>query len=225
MSAPYPACARYASGAALLAILVRIETAFQFHDAHVHTLVQQQVDGPLRRVRPRRIRIEIHYDLPGMPPQRLHLLRRQRRSATRHHLAHARRVDADRIHVPFHQYRPIRLPDAFLGPVQVVEHGALLIYRRFRGIQILGFVRRIERAPAEADHLPRFAVDRKHQPVAETVVEAAVFAPPQQTGVLQLLGGEPLLLQNAAAARGRSARRIPARIARSFPGDTPRFSR
>ena len=138
-------------------------------------------------VGPRRVRIEVHHDPLRVPLQSLNLLRRQRRAATRHHGREARRRDADRIHVAFHQDDPVLFADRLLGPMQVVKHVALLIYRRFRRIQVLGIILGRQRAPAKTDDLARFVVDGKHQAVAEAVVKAAVVALAHQPGLLQLV--------------------------------------
>ena len=119
-------------GAALLAVLVGVEIAIEFHDAHLHALGQQQVDGAFGRIRARRIGIEIHRDAVRVPFDGLHLLRGERGAATGHDIAKARCRHADRVHITFHQDCAIVFAHAFLGAVQVVEHVALLIDAAFR---------------------------------------------------------------------------------------------
>ena len=63
-------------GAALLAVLVGVEVAIEFHDAHLHALGQQQVDGALGRIGARRVRIEVDGDAVRVAFDGLHLLRR-----------------------------------------------------------------------------------------------------------------------------------------------------
>ena len=181
--------------AMLLAVFVRIETAIEFHDAHVHPLVQQQIDGLFGGVGARRVGVEIHQHPAGVALQRLHLLRGERSAATGHHGGKARRSHTDRIHVTLHQDHAVFLANGLLGAMQVVQHVALFIYRRFRRIQVLGFVVGSQRPPAKANDFARFVVDRKHQAVAETVVAGAVFALTDQAGLLHLPGGKAPLLE------------------------------
>src|ERR1700733_486752 len=70
--------------------------------------------------------------------------------------------------------------------MQVVQHVALAIQRRFGRVQILRLFAGTQGAASESDHFSRLVVDGKHQAAAKTIIEA---------GGLLSLGDESRLLQ------------------------------
>ena len=134
----------------------------------------------LGRVGARGVGIEIHHDALGVALERAHLGVGERRAAAGHHVVDARRIDADHVHVAFHQHRVVGLAHRILGAMQIVQHVALAIERRFGRVQILGLFAGSQRAAAEADHFAGFVVDREHQPAAKAIEESAAFLALQQ---------------------------------------------
>ncbi len=157
--------------AVLLAVFVGIEPALELHNAHFHALVEKQFDRTLTRLRARRIRIEIQMQVERVPLHGPDLFHRKRRAARCNHLRHARLRRPDHIHVSLDENDPVELHRRIFGAVKVIQNVRLPVDFRFRRIEIFRLVLRIERAPAEGNHLTRFILDRKHQPVAEAIVE------------------------------------------------------
>src|SRR5579883_73751 len=193
-----------AGRAALLAVFIGVEAAIEREDAHLHAFGEQQVNRLLGGIGARRVGIEIDDDVGRELPDRLHVLCGQRRTAGCHDGGEARGGHTDRIHVAFDQDDAVLLAHALFRPVQIVEHVALLIYRRFRRVQVLGLIVGGQRASAEGDDAAAAVVDRKHQAVAEDLVGAAVVALAHQAGLFDQRGRELALLeepqQRAAAA-------------------------
>src|SRR5579872_5650191 len=106
----------------------------------------------------------------------LHLMIGQRRAAAGDDLLHSGSVDADHVHVAFHQYRAIRVVDAVLRAMQVVQNVTLAIDRRFRRVQIFCLLVGIERTASESDNLASLAMDGEYQTMPEAIVEAAIVA-------------------------------------------------
>ena len=79
----------------------------------------------------------------------------------------------------------------FLGQIQPVEYPAFGVYRRLRGVHILG-LRLVQHPAAEGYHVPPCVDHREHEPVAEFIIQAAVLVLHHQTGVQQLRLGIPL---------------------------------
>ena len=87
-----------------LYVFVGIEIAFKLQDANLQVFIQQHLDGSLGRICAGGIGIEIHNDSFGVALQRADLGVGERRAAARDDVAHARRKDADDIHVAFHEH-------------------------------------------------------------------------------------------------------------------------
>ena len=104
----------------MLHVFVGIEILLQLQHAHLKILVEQHLDGSLGGVGARGIGIEIHHDAFGVPFERANLRVGERGAATGHHVANARRIDSDHVHVAFHQHGVLGFADRVLGAVQVI---------------------------------------------------------------------------------------------------------
>lgn len=95
--------------------------------------------------------------------------------------------------------------DRCLFGVEVLRSASLLCL-------LAGFAGPVNAAAAEADDLSHLVVDRKHDPVAERVVEEAVLRVLGQAGLHDLLLGEArahqLLNQHVPAARATRRGRV-----------------
>ena len=117
----------------------------------MHGFIQQQLDRALGRVLTGCVGVEIHRDVAAVALQHPHLGIGQRRPATGDHLGNARGVDADRVHVAFHQNGAVPFADPLLGAMEVVQDVALLVHRSLGRVEILRIVLRFERTAAEPD--------------------------------------------------------------------------
>ena len=100
------------------------------------------------------------------------LLHRQRRAHGGHGVVEARLMQRHDVQVALAEddVGPLGL----FGQIQAVEHPALGVDRRLRRVHILG-LGLVQHPAAEGHHVAPGVDHRQHQPVAELVVEAAVF--------------------------------------------------
>ena len=101
-----------------------------------------------------------------MPRQEPGLVPRQGRSAQGDHPVDTVLVQAEQVHVSFHDQYPPPLPHRVPGLVQPVEHVAFAINGGFRRIEILGLIFVGKRSPPEPDHAAARGVNRKDEPVS-----------------------------------------------------------
>ncbi len=90
---------------------------------------------------------------------------------------------------------------------QAVQHMPFVEQRRFRAVEILGLLVRIEGTAAEADDGAAAVFDREHQPIAETVVGRLALDLDQQATFDQF-GNLGALLHQGILQRRLLARRI-----------------
>ena len=147
--------------------------------------------------------------------EQLEVLRGERGAADRHRVPDPGLVQADDVEVPLDQHRRAGLADGLAGEVEAVEHAALLVEHRLRGVDVLRALLVPHGAGAEADDRPVEGDDGEHEPAAEPVVPAAV-AGDAQAGAVD--GGQRDLLRRQPAAEGRST---PARRCPGGSGATP----
>ena len=81
-------------------------------------------------------------------------------------------MQGHRIHVPFHQDQVAQT--ALFGQIQGKQIFPFVEYHGFRGIEVFGGGI-IHDTTAKADHIAPDINNRKHQPVAETVVDIALL--------------------------------------------------
>src|SRR4051794_14214699 len=124
-------------------------------------------------------------------------------------------MGSDDVKVAFDDHDAIGRADPVPRLMQSEEQIRLMEDRRFRRIHILGVIV-AKGTAAEADDRAFQIADRKHQPVTEAVVEAAVLTLDHQPSLLQLLS-------SVAFAVGQVAQQI-APILRSKT-KLPRFNR
>ena len=148
--------------------------ALERHHAHVHLLVEKDLDRALRGLHTRVVAIEAQ-DRPWRRALQQARLLRGERGATRGHRRQNPRFDRPGdIEVALHDDRAARLSNLFLRPTQAIERAALLISGAFRRIQVLGLVGRIESARAEGHNTAPIGQDGKDGAVAEAVVETSL---------------------------------------------------
>ena len=88
------------------------------------------------------------------------------------------------------------LRDVLAREVDAVEHLALLVERRLRGVEVLrALVVVVELAGAEADDVAGGVADRPDQAAAEPVVDAALPAARDEAALDELVVGEALAAQ------------------------------
>ena len=129
----------------------------------------------------------------------------------------------EHVGVALHHHYLVGLGDGPPRLVQPVEQMPLLVQRPLGGVQVLGRLVRQRPAP-EAHHPAPVVHQREHQPAAEAIVGLARLAH-QQTGVLQLAVGEPLLGRPAVQSPPLVGRQAHAERPRTPPRPSPRFSR
>ena len=160
---------------------VRVQSAIQRDQLDGKTLLGQQGDRLFRGIRAGRVGIEIDDHVRRVPPQNRHLLLGEGRPAGRDHVLNSAQEDADAVHLPLHQQGKTYGPDRRLGLVEVEEHLPLRIERRLRRIDVLRaslftLRRDAKRARRKRNHAATLVADGEHNPLAESVVNAAVAA-------------------------------------------------
>ena len=120
------------------------------------------------------IAVVINNDAFGKSPEKLGLLRRERRAEARRRIRDAVLVKCDQIEIAFDQDRELLLPDLFLRLKQPVKMLAFCICRRFRRIEIFRLV--VAHRPCPESDRPAVDIEnRKHYPAAKTVENAVFF--------------------------------------------------
>ena len=111
------------------------------------------------------------------PAQHVDVLDAERRAAGRDRGRDAGQVAGHHVGVALDDDRLPPPGDLPLGQVDAVEHLALLVERRLRGVEVLRAVVVVEQlAGAEADHVAGDVPDRPEQPAAEPVDQRAAGA-------------------------------------------------
>ena len=95
-------------------------------------------------------------------------------AATGHHVADSGARNRNGVHVAFDQHREIAAAQRFLRAIQVIQHVALRIDRRFGRIQILGHVVAQGAAP-EGDDFSGFIRNGERNAAAKAIEHAAVL--------------------------------------------------
>ena len=103
---------------------------------HVQSLFQHEIDSPQRGLDPGSIPVINNCHVWGQSTNQPDLFDRQRGSRGSHHVLNSFRMKRDDVRVPFHQDTAILLHDRFLGKEYPVKGLTLVIYLRFRGIQV-----------------------------------------------------------------------------------------
>ncbi len=167
---------------------------------HRQARLQQRRHRALRRLLPRRVRVEAQNHLRDIPLQNPRLLLRERRPLRRDHIFHTSLERRDQIDLPLAHNRRARVDQRPLRFVQAEQHVALRKKHRLRGVYIFRPLRLfIQHPPAERDHLAEIIANREHHPIPEPVVK---LRPPDlglRVRYLRLLLVPCLHLHQAAA--------------------------
>ena len=168
-------------------------------------------EGLHRRRLPRRVAVEGVDDLAAelvlvhqQPAQHADVLAAERRAARGDGRGDPGEVAGHDVGVALDDDGLVPLGDVPLGPLDAVEHGALLVERGLRGVEVLRprvVVHQL--AGAEADDVAGDVADRPHQPAVETVDQRAA------RGLLGQAAGDQLGLGEALAAQV-PGQRVPA---------------
>ncbi len=114
-------------GAVPLDVFVGVKIAFQLQNANRHSLIEQDLYRSFGGIRARGIGVEVHHDVFCMALDGLHLVGGESRAATGHHVLYSSYIDADHVHVTFHQNRRFALAHDLLGAMKIVKYLALLV--------------------------------------------------------------------------------------------------
>ena len=114
------------------------------------------------------------------------MLLRQGRAERSDRAVEAVLVERNCVHVALGQDDSSLL--ALSGNIEGEKIFSFVENQRLRGIQVFGR-RIVHHAPAEADDVAADIDDRKHEPVAEAVIHAAVFARDRKPGFQHFLAG------------------------------------
>ena len=166
----------------------------QTQDLHGELAVLQQLQRPVRGHLARAIVVVAQHQLLGEAAQQTYLLLGQRRAHAGHRVVEPRLMQRHHVQVTLAQDHVG--PLGLFGQVQAVEHPAFAVRHRFGGVHVFR-LRLVDHAAAEAHHVAPHVDDRQHQPVAELIVQSAVFPVDHQPGGKQLLLGEALVRHSA----------------------------
>ncbi len=99
----------------------------------------------------------------------------ERRTAASDDVPNASGVDAEHVHVTFHQDGVIGFANGILRSMQVVKDVTFPIERCLGRVEVLRLITGAKGTSAEADHFAGFVVNREHQPSAKPVEESAAI--------------------------------------------------
>ena len=108
----------------------------KFNHVDAHAFCEHDVDTAPRRFFTRPVRIEHKHDTLCIPVQQLYLLAGQRRTARRNRIPNADLVQRDNIRIALDEHRFFLLADDLPGLMKPVQYPSLVIYERFRGIDV-----------------------------------------------------------------------------------------
>ena len=158
---------------------VRILAVGKGDHRRLQTLGQEDIRRAEGRAQPRRIAVEENAHLGRVVAQQARVFLRERGTERRDGVLHADRGEGDRVHEPFDEERRALSADVVAGPPEAVQHRSLVEDRALGRIDVLRspLARLAEQAAPESQNAFGHGLDRKDDPVAESVVEpVAVLA-------------------------------------------------
>ena len=149
-----------------------------------HPFSQKQGHRPSCRLHSGFIAVKKQHCLRTITAQPAHLRFSQGRAQRRNRVPEAMRGQQEQVKTALHNHRPAALADHLPMLMQTEKKTAFLEDRTFRRVHIFR-LSVIKNAPAEAADRAARVHDRKHDAVAETVIEALAALPAHdQPGLL-----------------------------------------
>ena len=163
--------------------LVRVLGALHPQYLYFQAGLFQQGDSPLGGRHSGPIAVIGDDGLLKIPGQQLGVLTGERGAQRGHSTVKACLVKGDSVHIPFGENDPPGLGG--LGNIQGKDVPAFVVYRCVRGVEVFGGGI-VHYPAAKANDVSTDVNDGEHDPIAESVIDAAVLVVDGQTGVQQI---------------------------------------